>query len=114
MSDKEFAVPALPQKKQQQQVSEPEAAPEAAPEAPKPLAPSDNKPQAPKLNYEKPVWSTKPQYKYSFEVLKNGQSIETIQGPEKEFITLGRLPLCDILLEHPVRSLYLRFTVANL
>lgn len=63
---------------------------------------SKPKTQAPPLSYEKPSWSSEPLFDYSVEVLKNGASIETIQGPKKEFITIGRLPICDMPMEHPV------------
>ncbi|KAI8987731.1 SMAD/FHA domain-containing protein [Mycotypha africana] len=64
-------------------------------------------PHIPKLPYEKPSWSAKPTFNYSLEVLKNGASIETIKGSEnKEFVTIGRLPICDILMEHPSISRY--------
>lgn len=94
MSDsKEFAVPALPTQKQQKV------------EAPAPAPAQENTkrlPQPPPLKYEKPSWSAQPTYKYQLEVLKNGASLETVQGPRKEFVTIGRLPICDIPMEHPV------------
>ncbi|KAI8884405.1 SMAD/FHA domain-containing protein [Backusella circina FSU 941] len=62
--------------------------------------------QAPPLSYEKPPWSSESIFDYSVEVLKNGASIETIQGPKKEFITIGRLPICDMPMEHPSISRY--------
>lgn len=76
----EFAVPELP----------------APPQAPK----------APPLPYEKPSWSGPCVFDYRLEVLKNGSSIESIKGPKKDFVTIGRLPLCDILMEHPSVSRY--------
>ncbi|CEP11132.1 hypothetical protein [Parasitella parasitica] len=102
MSDsKEFAVPALPrQKEQNSKPSEP---------APSPASPKEHDkrlPQPPPLNYEKPSWSAQPSYTYRLEVLKNGASIDTVQGPKKEFVTIGRLPICDILMEHPSISRY--------
>lgn len=81
MSD-EFAIPSLPQKK----------APAAEPPARAP----------PPLQYEKPSWGAVASFKYRLEVLKNGASLETIQGPKKDFVTIGRLPICDIPMEHPV------------
>jgi len=96
MSDsKEFAVPALPAQKQQQ-AEVPAPTPTPAQENTKRL------PQPPPLKYEKPSWSAQPTYKYRLEVLKNGASLETVQGPRKEFVTIGRLPICDIPMEHPV------------
>jgi hypothetical protein len=64
---------------------------------------SHDPPRIPPLNYQKPSWSGLPTYSYRLEVLKNGQSLETIDGPsDKEFVTIGRLPICDIPMEHPV------------
>lgn len=104
---KEFAVPALPVQKQQ-------TAETSAP-APAPPVQENTKrlPQPPPLKYEKPSWSAQPTYKYQLEVLKNGASLETVQGPRKEFVTIGRLPICDIPMEHPVschQTLLLRCT----
>ncbi|CAO0800776.1 unnamed protein product [Mucor circinelloides] len=97
---KEFAVPALPVQKQQ-------TAETSAP-APAPPVQENTKrlPQPPPLKYEKPSWSAQPTYKYQLEVLKNGASLETVQGPRKEFVTIGRLPICDIPMEHPSISRY--------
>lgn len=85
MSD-EFAIPSLPQKK-------------AAAVEPPARAP-------PPLQYEKPSWGAVASFKYRLEVLKNGASLETIQGPKKDFVTIGRLPTCDIPMEHPSVSRY--------
>jgi hypothetical protein len=84
--EKGFAVPALPKK--QDAAEEPPAKPSLPP--------------IPKLNYDKPSWGDVASFPYRLEVLKNGQSVETIQGPKKDFVTIGRLPICDILMEHPV------------
>lgn len=86
-----FAIPALPKKPQQVPAQQQE-------EENKPTGP----PPIPKLNYEKPSWGGVASFAYRLEVLKNGQSIETIEGPKKDFVTIGRLPVCDILMEHPV------------
>ncbi|KAG2196480.1 hypothetical protein INT46_001045 [Mucor plumbeus] len=102
MSDsKEFAVPSLPTQKQQKlDTSTPAPAPPPLKENLK------RTPQPPPLNYDKPSWSAEPSYKYQLEVLKNGASLETVQGPRKEFVTIGRLPICDIPMEHPSISRY--------
>ncbi|KAI8051847.1 SMAD/FHA domain-containing protein [Thamnidium elegans] len=60
----------------------------------------------PALPYEKPNWSGSPCFEYKLEVLKNGSSLETIEGPKKEFVSIGRLPICDIPMEHPSISRY--------
>ncbi|KAI8149087.1 SMAD/FHA domain-containing protein [Fennellomyces sp. T-0311] len=77
MSDDNFAIPAAPKRKDQ---------------------------DIPPLPYEKPEWSSNPIYDYGFEVLKGGLSLDKIKGPRKEFVTIGRLPLCDIQMEHPEQS----------
>lgn len=97
----------------------------AIPEAPKAKPP----PQGPVLAYNKPEWSAAAKYKYSFEILKNGTVVENFEGPAREFITVGkqscncvkqgniyldfdlfhdtgRLPMCDLELEHPVCILF--------
>ncbi|KAK4519800.1 uncharacterized protein ATC70_010042 [Mucor velutinosus] len=102
MSDsKEFAVPSLPAQKKQKA-----EAPVPAPPAPPAQENAKRLPQPPPLKYEKPSWSAQPTYKYRLEILKNGASLETIQGPRKEFVTIGRLPICDIPMEHPSISRY--------
>lgn len=96
MSDpKEFAVPALPTQKQQKLETSTPALPPSKENV-------KRTPQPPPLNYDKPSWSAEPSYKYRLEILKNGASLETVQGPRKEFVTIGRLPICDIPMEHPV------------
>ncbi|CAO3683764.1 unnamed protein product [Umbelopsis ramanniana] len=72
------------------------------PSAPKPKQP----PQGPALAYSKPDWSSPAKLKYSFEILKNGAVVQEFDGPAREFITVGRLPLCDLELEHPSISRY--------
>lgn len=84
MSDQDgFAVPSLPAK-------------------PKPT--TSNQPSAPPLKYEKPSWSSEAMFDYKIEMLKGGLSVGTVEGPKKEFVTIGRLPICDIQMEHQVRE----------
>jgi hypothetical protein len=45
--------------------------------------------QPPPLKYDKPDWGDVASFDYSLEVLKGGLSIEKIQGPRKDFITIG-------------------------
>lgn len=79
MSDQDgFAIPSLPSKKQQ------------------------SPPSFPPLKYEKPTWSSEAIFDYKIEMLKGGLSVETAIGPKKEFVTIGRLPICDIQMEHQV------------
>ncbi|KAG0748969.1 hypothetical protein G6F57_003270 [Rhizopus arrhizus] len=83
MSDQDgFAIPNLPSKKQQ------------------------SPPSFPPLKYEKPTWSSEALFDYKIEMLKGGLSVETAIGPKKEFVTIGRLPICDIQMEHQSISRY--------
>ena len=52
-------------------------------------APKRKEPDYPPLPYAKPEWSADPLYDYGFEVLKGGLSLEKINGPRKEFVTIG-------------------------
>ncbi|OZJ01937.1 hypothetical protein BZG36_04834 [Bifiguratus adelaidae] len=63
-------------------------------------------PQAPPLFYQKPDWSSVPHSDFGFEVLKSGIVVENIEFPKKDFLTIGRLPLCDIQMEHGSISRY--------
>jgi pSer/pThr/pTyr-binding forkhead associated (FHA) protein len=59
------------------------------------------------MNYEKPKWSGDPKRTYLLEVIKNGVVLDTVKLPtEKEFLSLGRLPECDVSMEHPSISRY--------
>ncbi|KAF9973757.1 Kanadaptin [Actinomortierella ambigua] len=58
-------------------------------------------PNAPPLKYQKPAWSGFPNQQFYFEVIKNGIVIEEIMVPEKQFLVIGRLPFCDLEMEHP-------------
>ncbi|KAF9585415.1 Kanadaptin [Lunasporangiospora selenospora] len=117
-----FAIPEKPASKKSAMASgstgttTPQSASEHAAETPKtnptppPLPPpSGNKsmvPNAPPLKYQKPSWSGHPNQQFFFEVIKNGVIVETIMVPEKEFLVIGRLPMCDIEMEHPSLSRY--------
>jgi hypothetical protein len=46
-------------------------------------------PIPPPVPYEKPDWSDLPKDNFSFEVIKNGISLEFIDFPSKEFLVLG-------------------------
>ncbi|KNE69295.1 hypothetical protein AMAG_13675 [Allomyces macrogynus ATCC 38327] len=62
---------------------------------------------APPLPYNPPTWSSIPTEPWKFEVLKNGVIVQEIAYPEtKPFLTVGRLPTCDVDLEHPSISRY--------
>ncbi|KAF9427063.1 Kanadaptin [Podila epigama] len=63
-------------------------------------------PNAPPLKYQKPSWSGYPNQQFSFEVIKNGVIVDRVEAPEKEFMVIGRLPMCDLEMEHPSLSRY--------
>ncbi|CAG8492183.1 2259_t:CDS:10 [Dentiscutata heterogama] len=71
-------------------------------------APVNTKPpeSIPPVPYEKPDWSDISKIDYGFEVIKGGLSVETIDLSSKEFLVLGRLPVCDLSMEHPSISRY--------
>ena len=59
------------------------------------------KEKEPDLAYKEPSWSAVPMQPYSLEILKNGCIISTINLSQKAFHVVGRLPTCDISMEHP-------------
>ncbi|OMJ21044.1 Kanadaptin [Smittium culicis] len=61
----------------------------------------------PKLNYKPPQNREYPSRDYFFEVLKNGSLIETVEfSKDQDYFVAGRLPNCDIMLEHQSASRY--------
>ncbi|KAJ3086969.1 Kanadaptin [Quaeritorhiza haematococci] len=116
-----FAVPALPASKQKPKTISPNEEGTTSdhnflpPPPPVPKKPTQQQqpeprnqkhPEAPPLNYEAPEWSSPPQAEYYFEILKNGSIIAKSGVIEKEFLVVGRLPMCDIELEHASVSRY--------
>ncbi|KND01312.1 uncharacterized protein SPPG_03122 [Spizellomyces punctatus DAOM BR117] len=77
-----------------------EAAPQTIERAPQ------SRPEAPPLNYEPPEWSAAPKEERYFEVLKGGQIIHRTPSISKPMLVVGRLPICDIELEHASISRY--------
>lgn len=62
------------------------------------------------IPYTQPAWSGLPERgdkKYSFDVLKNGSIIESVNLMGKEFWVFGRLDNCDICMQHPTISRYI-------
>lgn len=55
------------------------------------------------IPYKEPPWGGISSNKYCLEVLKNGVIIDTIKLT-KSFYVFGRLPSCDITMEHPSLS----------
>lgn len=60
------------------------------------------------LQYDVPFWSHAPCFPYTLEILKDGKIIEVVNIHEKGYYLVGRIPVCDIVLEHPV-SFYIIF-----
>lgn len=59
--------------------------------------------------YIEPKWSEKPDSDviYNFEVLKTGVIVDEIKNLQnKAFWIFGRLPTCDVMMEHPTISRY--------
>uniref|UniRef100_A0A0L8GLA6 FHA domain-containing protein n=1 Tax=Octopus bimaculoides TaxID=37653 RepID=A0A0L8GLA6_OCTBM len=58
------------------------------------------------IPYKEPYWSGMATKPYSFDVLRNGSIIDKVNLTEKPFFIFGRLPTCDVTLEHPSLSRY--------
>ncbi|KAF9354745.1 Kanadaptin [Mortierella sp. NVP85] len=119
-----FAVPALPVRKatamgppppplfpkeQRETSNVKENAPGSSAERTEKAPPPSKEPgtstlSAPPLKYQKPAWSGYPNQQFFFEVIKNGVIVEKITAPLKEFLTVGRLPMCDLEMAHPFKS----------
>ena len=56
--------------------------------------------------YKEPDWGGPSELLYSFEVLKKGVIIDEIDLTTKSFHVFGRLPSCDVPMEHPSLSRY--------
>ncbi|CAI8030803.1 Kanadaptin [Geodia barretti] len=63
-------------------------------------------PPTPDLPYTEPHWSGPPSQRYSLTVIKSGSLLEEIDLSHKPFLVFGRLPVCDVPLEHPSISRY--------
>ena len=66
----------------------------------------EKKEAVPELPYKVPSWSGIPDDLFSLEVLKNGCIISNVDLTSKPFHVFGRLPTCDVSLEHPSVSRY--------
>ncbi|XP_051725255.1 kanadaptin [Ctenopharyngodon idella] len=60
----------------------------------------------PPLPYTEPPWGCVPDINYSFELLKNGAILDTVPLTQNSYFVVGRLPVCDVSLEHPSISRY--------
>lgn len=100
----EFKVPSLPSARQI-----PSQAPQTAPVASGDKAPPTTNPatttvvtdSAPRLPYNEPSWSSAPLVPHSLTVIKSGSVIQELSLSGKPFHVFGRLPSCDVQLEHP-------------
>ncbi|XP_063978871.1 kanadaptin [Diachasmimorpha longicaudata] len=62
--------------------------------------------KAPALPYKEPSWAGTPSSDYKMEVLKSGVILDTVDLSKQSFFVIGRLPVCDIPLQHPTISRY--------
>ena len=60
----------------------------------------------PPIPYKEPAWGSTTDKPYSFEVIKNGTVVDTVDLTKKAHYVFGRLPSCDITMEHPSLSRY--------
>ena len=91
--------PCLPPKPPEKTIKEGEVLKEKPPT-------NEKKEAVPELPYKVPSWSGIPDDLYSLEVLKNGCIIYNVDLTSKPFHVFGRLPNCDVSLEHPSVSRY--------
>ncbi|XP_073323063.1 kanadaptin isoform X2 [Pagrus major] len=81
------------------------AKPEAKPRVLPPKGPPAGK--FPPLPYTEPPWGGKaPDTPYALEILKNGTIVDTVPLTHSSYFVVGRLPVCDVSLEHPSISRY--------
>uniref|UniRef100_A0A3Q0RWN5 Solute carrier family 4 member 1 adaptor protein n=1 Tax=Amphilophus citrinellus TaxID=61819 RepID=A0A3Q0RWN5_AMPCI len=61
----------------------------------------------PPLPYTEPPWGgTTSDTPYALEILKNGTIVDQVPLMDKSYFVVGRLPVCDLSLEHPSISRY--------
>ncbi|XP_028252165.1 kanadaptin [Parambassis ranga] len=61
----------------------------------------------PPLPYTEPSWGGRaPDMPYALEILKNGTIVDTVPLTHRGYFVVGRLPVCDVSLEHPSISRY--------
>ncbi len=62
----------------------------------------------PRVPYTVPHWSGEPpsHQQFSLSIIKNGSIIDELDLGGKEYLVFGRLPSCDVRLEHPSISRY--------
>ena len=57
------------------------------------------------LDYKEPDWAGPPPDPTLVEIIKSGQILQQLVLKGKQFFVIGRLPVCDIELEHAVSFL---------
>ncbi|KAL6105129.1 slc4a1ap [Pungitius sinensis] len=63
--------------------------------------------KSPPVPYTEPSWGgIATDVPYSLEILKNGTIVDTVPLTQKSYFVVGRLPVCDVSLEHPSISRY--------
>lgn len=61
----------------------------------------------PPLPYTEPPWGgVAADVLYSLEILKDGTIVDTVPLTQSSYFVVGRLPVCDVSLEHPSISRY--------
>lgn len=61
----------------------------------------------PPLPYTEPPWGGEaPDLPYALEILKNGTIVDKVPLTHRSYFVVGRLPVCDVSLEHPSISRY--------
>ncbi|XP_068195611.1 kanadaptin [Antennarius striatus] len=61
----------------------------------------------PPIPYTEPSWGGKASdTPYALEILKNGTIVDKVPLTERSYFVVGRLPVCDVSLEHPSISRY--------
>ncbi|XP_035530019.1 kanadaptin [Morone saxatilis] len=79
--------------------------PEAKPRVLPPKVPPAGK--FPPVPYTEPPWGgIAPDTPYALEILKNGTIVDTVPLTQRSYFVVGRLPVCDVPLEHPSISRY--------
>ena len=68
--------------------------------------PQPNAQSFPPVPYTEPHWSNPPNQPYSLSAIKNGTIVQEIDISKKPYVVFGRLPCCDVPLEHPSLSRY--------
>lgn len=97
----------------------PKPAADSAPAGPSSAAASAAAPDpaaAPlELKYKEPVWSPrKAIFPWYLEVVKAGSLVEKKDLSQKGALLVGRIPICDVDLEHPVSFLPVELGVLRL